>query len=308
MVNLKLKLFTIVFSCFFIFVSIYLNSNAQEFVKKSESTQYANKENIHSTIDYITSYNRCAGSEGEVITCKYLKNKLEDYGYIVSFQEFNVYDNIYSKKLPVKSKNVIAKNKKYKSNKKNIYLTAHYDSIKITNGVIDNSTGVSAVLELSRLLKDSNDCNIIPIFFGAEENGLIGSDFFVNQLNKQEKNNAIGCINFDMIGVKDSGDIVMWVYEFPYQNKIKKENIIQNMLSKHNIKSVILKNNLEGGTDAIPFYMEGMPSVTLVDENINLELSFNESRKKQLESLDLEKICNICNSISYIIKNIDKSN
>ncbi|MPM36448.1 hypothetical protein SDC9_83044 [bioreactor metagenome] len=111
-----------------------------------------------------------------------------------------------------------------------------------------------------------------------------------------------------MIGVKNSGEIIMWVYEFPYQKKIKKENIIQNMLSKYNIKSVILKNHLEGGTDAIPFYMEGIPSVTLVNENINLELSFNESRKTQLESLDLEQISNICNSISYIIKNMNKSN
>ena len=76
------------------------------------------------------------------------------------------------------------------------------DTTAVHNGADDNASGVAAVLEIAEKLsynRDSLRRSIIFITFGAEEMGLLGSKYFVNNpVVPIEKISAM--INIDMVG------------------------------------------------------------------------------------------------------------
>ncbi|HZH35542.1 MAG TPA: M20/M25/M40 family metallo-hydrolase [Pyrinomonadaceae bacterium] len=95
-----------------------------------------------------------------------------------------------------------------------IIIGAHYDhvgrggksslaanSAEIHHGADDNASGVAGLLEIARTLKSEkkNRRTIIFIAFGGEEEGLLGSRFYVNNpAFPLEK--TVAMINLDMIG------------------------------------------------------------------------------------------------------------
>ena len=96
-----------------------------------------------------------------------------------------------------------------------IVIGAHYDHLgyggyksgsrrphlnQIHNGADDNASGVSILIELVKSIKKiKNKRSILFIAFGAEEMGLIGSKYFVN--NKLIEHDKIQImINMDMVG------------------------------------------------------------------------------------------------------------
>ena len=73
--------------------------------------------------------------------------------------------------------------------------------IAIHNGADDNASGVSALLSILKEFSKSinNPRSIIFISFSGEEEGLLGSKYFVNHLPVD--NNAVKVmINMDMVG------------------------------------------------------------------------------------------------------------
>jgi hypothetical protein len=73
---------------------------------------------------------------------------------------------------------------------------------EIHHGADDNASGVSAMLEIAEKLKahkDSLETNFIFVAFGAEEMGLLGSKYFVNNLPVDDSL-IKAMINIDMIG------------------------------------------------------------------------------------------------------------
>jgi Zn-dependent M28 family amino/carboxypeptidase len=76
------------------------------------------------------------------------------------------------------------------------------DSIAVHNGADDNASGTAAVLELAELLssrKDELKRSVIFMAFGAEEMGLLGSQFFASNPLYDLKQVKL-MLNFDMIG------------------------------------------------------------------------------------------------------------
>jgi hypothetical protein len=67
--------------------------------------------------------------------------------------------------------------------KKALLLCAHYDSVPEGPGAGDNASGVAVVLETLRALKagPSLQRDVIVLFDDGEENGLVGSEIFVNE-------------------------------------------------------------------------------------------------------------------------------
>jgi Zn-dependent M28 family amino/carboxypeptidase len=96
-----------------------------------------------------------------------------------------------------------------------ISVTAHYDHDGIKNGIIyngadDNASGTTAVLESARQISSlrKNKRPVIFIFFSAEEKGLLGSDYYVN--NTDYISDVIANINVDMVG-RESSDTIFVV-------------------------------------------------------------------------------------------------
>lgn len=83
-----------------------------------------------------------------------------------------------------------------------IVVGAHYDHLgKGFPGADDNASGVVGLLELARRFAGKDDLNrgIIFVWFTAEEDGLLGSQWFAGHL-PVEREKIVSMINLDMIG------------------------------------------------------------------------------------------------------------
>jgi len=95
------------------------------------------------------------------------------------------------------AQNVIAVKHGTRTANEIVVIGAHADSVKVSPGANDNGSGVAAVLEAARLLAKVPTARTIHLIaFGAEENGLIGSQFYV----LSRVRTLVGMINLDMVG------------------------------------------------------------------------------------------------------------
>src|SRR5207253_6397414 len=105
-----------------------------------------------------------------------------------------------------------------------IVIGAHYDHLgrggegslapregDIHHGADDNASGVAGVLELARILSSSNPKprrTIVFIAFSGEEEGLIGSSYYVNHPIVPHTN-TVAMINMDMIGRLQTNKLII---------------------------------------------------------------------------------------------------
>ncbi|KAK7045639.1 hypothetical protein VNI00_007472 [Paramarasmius palmivorus] len=96
--------------------------------------------------------------------------------------------------------NIIAETKA--GNSENvIMLGAHLDGVQAGPGVNDDGSGTTLILELFRTLDTKRLKNKVRFaWWGAEENGLLGSQHFVQNLSSDEINDLLLYLNFDMVG------------------------------------------------------------------------------------------------------------
>ncbi len=88
---------------------------------------------------------------------------------------------------------------------------AHLDSVNAGPGIQDNGSGSAAILEVAENMVKSNGVNRLRFaLWGAEESGLVGSTFYVNNLPQEELDKIAMYLNYDMIG---SPNHVFFVYD-----------------------------------------------------------------------------------------------
>ena len=107
--------------------------------------------------------------------------------------------------------NVIADSKGGDPNK-TVVVGAHLDSVVEGPGINDNGSGTSAILaiaEAAAKLKAPRQ-KLRFAFWGAEESGLLGSTYYVNNLPDAELSKIYANLNFDMLG---SPNYVRFVYD-----------------------------------------------------------------------------------------------
>jgi Zn-dependent M28 family amino/carboxypeptidase len=108
--------------------------------------------------------------------------------------------------------NVIAETPE--GNPRNVVMAgAHLDSVTDGPGINDNGSGVAGILEVALQMArlDIDPRNKVRFaFWGAEEAGLIGSTYYVDNLSRRQLRNIDLYLNFDMIG---SPNYVRFVYD-----------------------------------------------------------------------------------------------
>lgn len=144
-----------------------------------------------------------------------------------------------------------------------IYVTAHYDHLGRMGakayfpGANDNASGVSMLIELmSHFGRNENqiDYNIVFIAFAAEEAGLIGSKFYVeNPLLPLSTIKFL--INLDMLGTGDDGCMV--VNGSVHTKEFDLLTVVNN--EKHYLKSV-QKRGKAANSDHYYFSHNGVPA------------------------------------------------
>jgi Zn-dependent M28 family amino/carboxypeptidase len=92
-----------------------------------------------------------------------------------------------------------------------IMVGAHLDSVNAGPGIQDNGSGSAAILEVAEQMAKVKPRNRVRFaWWGAEESGLVGSTFYVNNLSAAEKDKITLYLNFDMIG---SPNHVFFIYD-----------------------------------------------------------------------------------------------
>lgn len=215
---------------------------------------------------------REAGTKGELLARDYLVNRmielgLEPYGTEGYIQTFPFFDA--DKKVENQAHNVIGfidNGSEY-----TVAIMAHYDHLgyggveseyhgspKIHNGADDNASGAAAVLELANFLKNNKvieQNNFLFIAFSAEEKGLYGSRYFVqNPTIHIDKINYV--LNMDMIGRMEEG------------MALTIEGVGSSLLWEPSLKAVdctafplTLKKRENGPSDHKAFYYSGIPAL-----------------------------------------------
>ena len=145
-----------------------------------------------------------------------------------------------------------------------LVVTAHYDHLGRMGkkayfpGANDNASGVALMLELARYYtQNPSKYSMVFIAFGAEEIGLLGSKYFVqNPLFPLE--NIRFLLNLDLVGTGGDGATVVngsiFEEEFSRLQKINEE---------HNYLSKLNKRGLAANSDHYFFTESGVPSFFL---------------------------------------------
>ena len=170
---------------------------------------------------------RTAGSEAEYVACDYLweelkqiwgiaedTNKTADERYKVSTQEINYSLSLFGDEST--SYNLVGYQKAAIDTTDYVVIGAHYDnyygyadgllggSETKSHGIYDNASGVAALLNIVKAMKDrAVNYDIYYVFFGAEEVGNYGSRGFYDGFVKKYKGDMKLMINLDSIGAGD---------------------------------------------------------------------------------------------------------
>jgi hypothetical protein len=126
------------------------------------------------------------------------------------FESFGL-DSVYIQDFSTFYKgNVVAVKVGTTSPQERVIIGGHYDSASnnpfIAPGADDNASGTACVLQCARILSAYEfERTLVFIAFGAEEQGLIGSEYY-SSLADGNGNEVVAMINVDMIGYYSSGD------------------------------------------------------------------------------------------------------
>ena len=147
---------------------------------------------------------RPAGSKSEVKASQYISYVLNQNGWKVREQPFSkvvVREASFLQREQqvelINSQNIIAELPGTRP--ETVVVGAHYDSANFNApGAVDNASGVGVLLELARVLsKEPHEETYQLIFFGAEEYGLLGSQFYATQADLSA---VRWMLNVDMVG------------------------------------------------------------------------------------------------------------
>jgi hypothetical protein len=200
----------------------------------------------------------------------WVEDQFTDMGYTPELHPFTYSSNTYN--------NVIAKKIGSVSPDDWYIVCGHYDStsndpMNNAPGADDNGSGTAGVLETARALMDiDSEASILFIAFAAEEQGLIGSRAYVNDLKKDgELSKVKAVLNMDMIGYLNSSVEDVFIEGEPVSEWMI--NILSSSVSTYNLNLDVFTSLIAWGSDHEPFLDEGVPAILLIeyeyDENPN---------------------------------------
>ncbi|MFJ9888679.1 M28 family metallopeptidase [Streptomyces sp. NPDC091287] len=198
-----------------------------------------------STIAANNGGNRAHGRPGYKASVDYVKAKLDAAGYTTTLQQFTSNG--------ATGYNLIADWPGGDPNKV-LMAGAHLDSVSSGAGINDNGSGSAGVLETALAVSRDRyqpDKHLRFAWWGAEELGLIGSKYYVNNLPSAERSKLSGYLNFDMIGSPNAG-------YFVYDDDPVIEKTFKDYFAGLSVPTEI-ETEGDGRSDHAPFKNVGVP-------------------------------------------------
>ncbi|CAM3028064.1 leucyl aminopeptidase [Chryseobacterium flavum] len=203
---------------------------------------------------------KTTGSQANNNTLTWIKNKYISYGYSASqiVESPFTYGSATSKNLIITKTGTLYPDKY-------VIICGHYDTIN-GPGVNDNGSGTSIILEAARILKDvPTEYSIKFIHFSGEEQGLIGSSHYVNNVVYQggiRKLDIKLVFNLDQVGgVKGNNNNTVYCDED--QGGVSSNNAASAAVTQQLRNCTALYSPLQTAvdpaeaTDYIPFERKG---------------------------------------------------
>lgn len=240
--------------------------------------------------DILAAYFQQIGLQPLFEDASYLQHFL--IGTVESFQE-NGRIRFRTTGLPnFQSQNVIGYLPGKDPEGKWVIFGAHYDGQGIINEVIypsanDNLSGIMALAALAKNLANEPQVNYTLAFvaFGAEEPGLLGSSYLVENLPVPlEKIQAV--INLDTIG-KTSDTLLIYASQ---PNPLP--SLLAPIFERYNYKTSLIIAN--GISDHYPFYLKGIPSVTITTANWK---EGNHTPEDTLDKINLRQVGSVAGAL-----------
>lgn len=152
-----------------------------------------------------------------------------------------------------------------------VVIGAHYDHLgygdiasampwrrEVHGGADDNASGVSALIEIARILSENPlDCSCAIVFFSAEEIGAVGSEQFLRN-PPIPTDSVIAMINLDTVGRLEEEKLIV----FGAYSAKEMEELLKSCAKQSGIEPVLRKETY-GASDQNPFYARGIPSMHL---------------------------------------------
>ncbi|MFJ5045811.1 M28 family metallopeptidase [Streptomyces sp. NPDC088719] len=198
-----------------------------------------------STIAANNGGNRAHGRPGYKASVDYVKAKLDAAGYTTTLQQFTSNG--------ATGYNLIADWPGGDPNKV-LMAGAHLDSVSSGAGINDNGSGSAGILETALAVSRAQyqpDKHLRFAWWGAEELGLVGSKYYVNNLPSAERSKLSGYLNFDMIGSPNAG-------YFVYDDDPVIEKTFKDYFAGLNVPTEI-ETEGDGRSDHAPFKNVGVP-------------------------------------------------
>ena len=211
--------------------------------------------------------------------------------------------------------NIIVTKKSSTDTTKNLIISAHYDSADDSVGANDNGSGVAAVLELARILKDTEiPYNIKFILFSGEEKYMLGSRWYVGNLTEDERKQIIGVINIDTIAEKsDLGYMAMIEgnkrpddIEYDDEGLKKLAELNKNSMSDLFISSDRFYLTMASNSDHYPFALVDIPAVSIV-QDWQEGLDVNDSSDVK-ENMDMQRIVEVIDQVTEVLPEMPSDN
>jgi aminopeptidase YwaD len=196
-----------------------------------------------------------------------------------------------------------------------IVIGAHYDHLgrggsgslapksgEIHHGADDNASGTAGVLELARLLTSQRPQpkrTIVFIAFSGEEEGLLGSNYYVNH-PVTPLNSVVAMINMDMIGrMKDRKLVIGGVGTA----KEWRDMIAQGTTDPARKFELTLNEDGFGPSDHSSFYGKQVPVLFFWTG------THNDYHKPSdtFEKINYDDEARILNLVSYLVKQLDSA-
>jgi aminopeptidase YwaD len=283
-----------------VFLSLLLVSGFNGYLKASENfpvekyfylTNQISGENAYNSVKTLTCdefEGRLSGSKGFYRSAYWIVDKMREIGLKPGLkkengylQEFGINKSLFrSNDIPnssndgiIISVNVIGYLQAINENSDDtVLIVAHFDHLgkhpmynTIYRGANDNASGVSCLLEIARVLSNNNffpSVNFVFIAFSGEEEGLIGSKFYVKN-PVFPLNNIKAVINLDMVG-SGAGDLT---YGIGSTSSSLLDEYLSTCAKALNIRIRFDSDLTKPNSDHYPFAQSGIPYIFFLKDD-----------------------------------------
>ncbi|BAP31538.1 uncharacterized protein CHSO_2501 [Chryseobacterium sp. StRB126] len=236
--------------------------SAQTFIQAyKDRADMVTQTNITTNLQDFGSFGiKKTGSQANTNALNWIKNKYLAYGYTASqiTESPFTYGSVTSKNLIITKTGTLYPNKY-------VIICGHFDTIN-GPGVNDNGSGTSIILEAARILQNvPTEYSIKFIHFSGEEQGLIGSSHYVNNVAYQNGIRKLDIklvFNLDQVGgVKGNNNNTVYCDED--QGGLSSNNAASAAVTQQLRNCTALYSPLQtavdpaADTDYIPFEQKG---------------------------------------------------